>query len=73
MAAYFFATPVDVDIKVEGEEERKTVEVKLEKDRKETSPVYYDGESVVGQVRAAIGPWRVNPSSSGGGGGPAAC
>lgn len=32
MAAYFFASPVDVDVKLEGEEERKIVETKGEKD-----------------------------------------
>ncbi|KAG8902119.1 Vacuolar protein sorting-associated protein 26B [Tulasnella sp. 408] len=50
MASYFFAQPVDVEIRLEGEENRKQVEVKLEKDRKEAYPVYYDGEPVTGQV-----------------------
>lgn len=50
MASFFFAQPVDVEIRLEGEEARKTVEVKLEKDRKETQPIYYDGEPITGQV-----------------------
>ncbi|KIO19757.1 hypothetical protein M407DRAFT_144925, partial [Tulasnella calospora MUT 4182] len=50
MASYFFAQPVDVEIRLEGEENRKQVEVKLEKDRKEAYPVYYDGEPITGQV-----------------------
>lgn len=50
MAAYFFASPVDIDIRLEGEEVRKQVEIKLEKERKESCPVYYDGDSIVGQV-----------------------
>jgi vacuolar protein sorting-associated protein 26 len=50
MAAYFFATPVEIDVKLEGEEARKVVDVKQEKERKESCPVYYDGEPVVGQV-----------------------
>ncbi|KAG8931936.1 Vacuolar protein sorting-associated protein 26B [Tulasnella sp. 417] len=50
MASYFFAQPVDVEVRLEGEENRKQVEVKLEKDRKEAYPVYYDGEPVAGQV-----------------------
>ncbi|KAG8933895.1 Vacuolar protein sorting-associated protein 26B [Tulasnella sp. 417] len=50
MASYFFAQPVDVEVRLEGEENRKQVEVKLEKDRKEAYPVYYDGEAVAGQV-----------------------
>lgn len=51
MAAYFFASPVDIDIKLEGEEARKQVDIKLEKDRKESCPIYYDGESIIGQVQ----------------------
>src|SRR5712671_3111979 len=51
MAAYFFSSPVDVDIMLEGEELRKQVESKAEKDRPVSCPVYYDGESVSGQVR----------------------
>ncbi|KAG8922805.1 Vacuolar protein sorting-associated protein 26B [Tulasnella sp. 419] len=54
MASYWFASPVDVDIKLEGEDQRKTVEVKVDKDRKETNPVYYDGESVIGQVAVRV-------------------
>jgi vacuolar protein sorting-associated protein 26 len=48
--AYFFASAIDVDIKLEGEELRKQVEIKSEKDKNTTSPVYYDGDSVAGQV-----------------------
>lgn len=51
MAAFFFASPVDVDILVEGEDERKQVELKLEKEKTVRCPVYFDGESVAGQVR----------------------
>lgn len=50
MAAYFFASPIDVDIKLEGEESRKQVEMKGEKDKVTSCPVYYDGDSVGGQV-----------------------
>ena len=52
--AYFFASPLDVDIKLEGEELRKQVEVKSEKDKTASSPVYYDGDSVTGQVGLPI-------------------
>lgn len=51
MATYFFGSPVEVDIRLEGEDARKQVEVKLEKERKESCPVYFDGESVIGQVK----------------------
>jgi hypothetical protein len=50
MAAYFFASPIDVDIKLEGEEARKQVEMKGEKEKMISCPVYYDGDSVGGQV-----------------------
>ena len=51
MAGYFFASPIDVDIKLEGEEFRKQVEIKGEKEKTISCPVYYDGDSVGGQVR----------------------
>lgn len=50
MAAYFFAFPIDVDYKLDGEDLRKQVELKGEKERVVQAPVYYDGESVGGQV-----------------------
>jgi hypothetical protein len=49
-AAYFFASPIDVEVKLEGEELRKKVDMKLEKEKTVSCPVYYDGESVAGQV-----------------------
>ena len=51
MAAFFFSSPIDIDIKLEGEELRKQVDSKAEKDRPISCPVYYDGESISGQVR----------------------
>jgi hypothetical protein len=48
--AYFFASPIDVDVKLEGDELRKQVEMKGEKEKSISCPVYYDGESVAGQV-----------------------
>jgi vacuolar protein sorting-associated protein 26 len=52
--AYFFASPIDVDIKLEGEETRKQVEIKSEKDKNIACPVYYDGDSVTGQVAFSL-------------------
>lgn len=49
-AAYFFASPIDVEVKLEGEELRKKVDMKMEKEKNVSCPVYYDGESVAGQV-----------------------
>jgi len=50
--AYFFASPIDIDVKLEVEEQRKQVEIKSEKEKNISCPVYYDGDSVIGQVSA---------------------
>jgi len=52
MAAFFGfgGTPVDIEINLHGEEGRKQIEQKGEKDKKETCAVYLDGESVAGQA-----------------------
>jgi vacuolar protein sorting-associated protein 26 len=52
MAAFFGfgGVPVDVEITLQGEEGRKQIEQKTDKDKKELCPVYYDAESVSGQV-----------------------
>ena len=49
--AFLFASPIDIDVKLDGEEGRKQVEIKGEKERTVSCPVYYDGDSVGGQVR----------------------
>ncbi|KAK4689778.1 vacuolar protein sorting-associated protein 26A/B, partial [Tremellales sp. Uapishka_1] len=51
MASFFSfaAAPVEVEIKLQAEEDRKQVEVKGDKEKKEMCPVYYDGETVAGQ------------------------
>jgi hypothetical protein len=54
MAAYFFSSPIDIDVMLEGEEVRKQVESKAEKDRPVSSPVYYDGDTLSGQVRLFV-------------------
>lgn len=50
MTSYFFSHPVDIDIVLEDTDDRPTVDVKLDKNRKEKAPLYYDGESVRGNV-----------------------
>jgi hypothetical protein len=50
MAAFFFASPIDVDIRLEGEDGRKQIEAKTEKEKVASCPVYYDGDSVSGTV-----------------------
>lgn len=59
MAAFFFASPVDIDIRLEGEEGRKQVELKLEKERKESCPVYYDGDSIIGQASFTLSAYSI--------------
>ncbi|KAI0049549.1 vacuolar protein sorting-associated protein 26 [Auriscalpium vulgare] len=54
MAAYFFTSAVDIDVKLEGDELRKQVDIKGEKERPITSPVYFDGESVGGQITIRV-------------------
>ncbi|KAL0575397.1 Vacuolar protein sorting-associated protein 26 [Marasmius crinis-equi] len=54
MAAYFFASPIDVDIRLDGEEARKQVEMKGEKEKAISCPVYYDGDSVGGTVAIRV-------------------
>ncbi|CAG8440525.1 11928_t:CDS:2 [Diversispora eburnea] len=47
MAGFFsFSSPVDIDIRFNGEENRKVVEVKVDKDRRDKFPLYFDGETV---------------------------
>ena len=48
--SYFFSTPVDIDIVLEDTDDRSTVDVKLDKNRREKAPLYMDGESVKGAV-----------------------
>ncbi|KAI6026026.1 vacuolar protein sorting-associated protein 26-domain-containing protein [Pisolithus marmoratus] len=52
--AYFFASPIDVDIKLEGEEMRKQMDMKTDKDKTISCPVYYDGDSVTGQITIRV-------------------
>ncbi|CAG8587080.1 16631_t:CDS:2, partial [Racocetra fulgida] len=40
----------DIDVRFNGEESRKLVEVKIDKDRREKFPLYFDGETVAGRV-----------------------
>ncbi|KAK0544328.1 Vacuolar protein sorting-associated protein 26 [Tilletia horrida] len=55
MASFFsFAAPVDVDVRLEGEEARKQVEVKFDKDRREKCPIYYDGENIKGLIQIRV-------------------
>lgn len=50
MSSFFFSAPLDIDIVLEDADERQTVDVKLDKNRREKAPLYADGESVKGAV-----------------------
>ncbi|CEG82361.1 Putative Vacuolar protein sorting-associated protein 26B [Rhizopus microsporus] len=51
MASLFGLSPsLDIEVKFNNEEERKHLEVKVEKDRKESYPLYLDGETVSGKI-----------------------
>lgn len=50
----FSSVPVEIEIKLQGEEGRRQVEVKGEKEQREQRAVYYDGESVSGQVNVRV-------------------
>ena len=48
--AMFFTTPLDIDIVLEDSDDKPTVDMKLDKNRREKAPLYMDGESVKGAV-----------------------
>ncbi|PKI83475.1 Vacuolar protein sorting-associated protein 26 [Malassezia vespertilionis] len=51
MASLFsFSAPMDIDVRLNDEHERRTVDVKLDGSAKESLPVYLDGESIQGTV-----------------------
>ncbi|KAG0291222.1 Vacuolar protein sorting-associated protein 26B, partial [Dissophora globulifera] len=49
-----FSAPVDIQVAFNGEEDRKLVEVKVDKDRREKFPLYFDGESVSGKIQIRV-------------------
>ncbi|GAA5798394.1 vacuolar protein sorting-associated protein 26-domain-containing protein [Pilaira anomala] len=55
MASLFgLSTPVDIEVIFTNEEQRKHMEVKVDKDKKENYPVFLDGESVAGKVNISL-------------------
>ncbi|KAF9432648.1 Vacuolar protein sorting-associated protein 26B [Entomortierella beljakovae] len=49
-----FSAPVDIEIMYNGEEDRKMVEVKVDKDKREKFPLFFDGETVSGKVQIRV-------------------
>lgn len=50
MSIFSFSTPLDIDIVLDSTDDRPTVDVKLDKSRREKCPLYLDGETVKGAV-----------------------
>ncbi|ODN96429.1 vacuolar protein sorting 26 [Cryptococcus wingfieldii CBS 7118] len=50
----FPAAPIEVEIILPGEQERRQVEVKSEGGKPEPCPVYYDGETIEGHVTVRV-------------------
>ncbi|GAA5805628.1 hypothetical protein HPULCUR_011149 [Helicostylum pulchrum] len=44
------STPVDIEVLFQDEEQRKHIDTRVEKDRRERYPIYLDGENVVGKI-----------------------
>ncbi|KAJ3036343.1 Vacuolar protein sorting-associated protein 26B [Rhizophlyctis rosea] len=55
MASLFgLGASADIEVVLNGEENRKLVEVKVDKDKKAKYPLYFDGESVSGKVHIRV-------------------
>jgi vacuolar protein sorting-associated protein 26 len=47
-------TGAEIQVVLQDEDTRKTVEAKVDKDKKSKLPVYFDGESVIGKAQVRI-------------------
>jgi vacuolar protein sorting-associated protein 26 len=52
MSFFGFGQSAEIEIYLDGQESRKTAEVKTEDGKKERLLLYYDGETVSGKVSA---------------------
>lgn len=50
MSLFSFSTPLDIDIVLQDSDDRPTVDVKLDKNKREKCLLYLDGETVKGAV-----------------------
>lgn len=50
MSLFSFSTPLDIDIVLHESDDRPTVDVKLDKNKREKCLLYLDGETVKGAV-----------------------
>ncbi|XP_017778901.1 PREDICTED: vacuolar protein sorting-associated protein 26B-like [Nicrophorus vespilloides] len=54
MSFFGFGQSAEIDIYLDGQESRKTAEVKMEDNKKERLLLYYDGETVSGKVNISL-------------------
>jgi len=54
MSFFGFGQSADIDVVLNGQDTRKTVEVKTEDGKKERLLLYYDGETVAGKVKIGL-------------------
>lgn len=52
--AFLFKSPVDLEIRFDGEDTRKQFEVKSAQGKKDKYPLYEDGESITGEVTVRV-------------------
>lgn len=61
---FSFSSPIDIDIRLDDEHDRKTVEIKTDSSSKETCPVYFDGETLAGTVRRTTSDFNLTGGDS---------
>ncbi|CAH1129691.1 unnamed protein product [Ceutorhynchus assimilis] len=54
MSFFGFGQSAEIDVYLDGQETRKTAEVKTEDGKKERLLLYYDGETVIGKVNVSL-------------------
>ncbi|CAO3569190.1 unnamed protein product [Mortierella alpina] len=48
------SAPIDIDVRFRDEDKRKMIEAKVDKDRREKFPLYFDGETVAGKINIRV-------------------
>lgn len=54
MSSLFFKSPIDLEIRLDGEDSRKHIDVKSSQNKKDRLPLYEDGETVSGSVTVRV-------------------
>ena len=53
-ALFAFGSPIEVDVILDGVQGRGTTEVKVDKEKRESCPIFYDGEGIKGVVNIRL-------------------